>query len=212
MTFIIQYNSIISFHYFQTYLLDNPYLRSKFSRFIDRCFHHTEVKYKTIEREITENPDWPPIEPSPGGMANGYTRLVSVSSNHDGSLYCLSDSESDIKSLVSVSSNKIASPNQQLTSVVKFSANQGSLPCIAGGESNDAPSPIKTSQKVRTLSESDANGKLGFVPGNDDSVLSDEITSLAHTRSRDQMSNSSNAIPLLDPPPDRKKVLDPIYS
>lgn len=144
-------------------------------------------------------------------MANGYTRLVSVSSNHDGSLYCLSDSESDIKSLVSVSSNKIASPNQQLTSVVKFSANQGSLPCIAGGESNDAPSPIKTSQKVRTLSESDANGKLGFVPGNDDSVLSDEITSLAHTRSRDKMSNSSNAIPLLDPPPDRKKVLDPIY-
>nr|XP_034336554.1 probable cation-transporting ATPase 13A3 isoform X2 [Crassostrea gigas] len=193
----------------ETYLLDNPYLRSKFSRFIDHCFHHTEVKYKTIEREITENPDWPPIESSQGGMANGYTRLVSISSNHDGSLYCLSDSESDVKSLVSVSSSKIAPPNQQLTNVGKFSVNQGSLPCIANGEPNDAPGPVKTSQKVRTLSESDANGKLGFVPGNDDSILSDEITSLAHARSRDQMSNSSNAIPLLDPPPDRKKVLDP---
>lgn len=158
------------------------------------------MKYKTIEREITENPDWPPIESSQGGMANGYTRLVSISSNHDGS---------DVKSLVSVSSSKIAPPNQQLTNVGKFSVNQGSLPCIANGEPNDAPGPVKTSQKVRTLSESDANGKLGFVPGNDDSILSDEITSLAHARSRDQISNSSNAIPLLDPPPDRKKVLDP---
>ncbi|XP_062591855.1 polyamine-transporting ATPase 13A3-like [Saccostrea cucullata] len=188
----------------ETYLLDNPFLRSKCSQFVDRHFHKSEAKYKTIEREIMESPDWPPVEKSVDGKPNGYMRLESVNSCHRGSVYYLSGSESDVKSLTSVSSNKAAT-NECHDEVDKSSYNQGSLPCIVR---ESKASPVSTTErptrKSRTLSESAVDNSDGKLT-DEDSILSNEITSLAQARSRDKISNSSNVIPLLDPPPSRKK-------
>lgn len=95
---------MLSFDYFQTYIFDNPFLRSRCSQFINHYFKHREVKYKTIEREITENPDWPPVKSSSDVMGNGYMRLDSINSNGDGNLLYTSDSEAEVKSLTSSSS------------------------------------------------------------------------------------------------------------
>lgn len=65
------------------------------------------MKYKIIEREIIENSDWLLIELLLGGMVNGYTRLVSISLNYDGSFYCFFDFELDVKSFVFVLFSKI---------------------------------------------------------------------------------------------------------
>ncbi|XP_022343828.2 polyamine-transporting ATPase 13A3-like isoform X2 [Crassostrea virginica] len=88
----------------ETYIFDNPFLRSRCSQFINHYFKHREVKYKTIEREITENPDWPPVKSSSDVMGNGYMRLDSINSNGDGTLLYTSDSEAEVKSLTSSSS------------------------------------------------------------------------------------------------------------
>ncbi|XP_056009039.1 polyamine-transporting ATPase 13A3-like isoform X2 [Ostrea edulis] len=185
----------------ETYFLDNPYLRNRWSRFVDRCLRHTEVKYKTIEREIIEAPDWPPIDKTAEGVANGYMRLDSMNSIQGVNIYHPSDSESDIKSLTSVSSQKVAT-NTHRNCVDKSAFNQGSLPCIVQN-SKDTTS-LRQTRKSRTLSESAVDNAEGTT--NDDILLSDEITSLAHARSRDKVSNSSSAIPLIDPPPGRKKT------
>jgi hypothetical protein len=170
---------------------------------MDRHLRKTEVKYKTIEREIIEAPDWPPIDKTTEGMANGYMRLDSVNSVQGVSVYHTSDSESDIKSLASVSSQKVAT-NKHLNCANKSAFNQGSLPCIMQN-SNDASSTTRRQTgKSRTLSESAVDDAEAMT--NDESLLSDEITSLAHARSRDKVSTSSHAIPLIDPPPGRKKT------
>ena len=66
---------------FQTYLLDNPFIRKKFKVAASKCFPVSEDKFVKLEREmLEEGPQWPPVSPSPSNMVNRYKRLDSVQS------------------------------------------------------------------------------------------------------------------------------------